>query len=247
MNGKWFIFSTHSLWPSDVMWCHRTWSLLIQVIDYCLRQCFKIIFSLSHPEMFRKFPYIIYYNFYLPRVKFNWSSPIFGRQGRLGDPLVLNIASGHQALTLTNIDLTSVRSCGIHIGAMSEEMLKISIRDRSLKLLTLKMINSWLQLQLSGTNELRHFWLGYFFIFRGWRCCPTTLPRHHGEQIRLSVPQRDLSLSGHQQSSKARQIWFSYRHTHRSISWPLMPWLHKEPGYQLPWYWLVQSGYYGFQ
>ena len=29
--------------------------------------------------------YIIYCNFYLPRVKFNWSSPIFGRQGRLGD------------------------------------------------------------------------------------------------------------------------------------------------------------------
>ena len=32
-------------------------------------------------------PYLIYYNFYLPRVRFNWSSPIFGCQGR---PLVLN-------------------------------------------------------------------------------------------------------------------------------------------------------------
>ena len=30
-------------------------------------------------------PYLIYYNFYLPRIKINWSSPIFGRQGRLGD------------------------------------------------------------------------------------------------------------------------------------------------------------------
>ena len=29
--------------------------------------------------------YIIYYNFRLPRVKFNWSSPSFGHQGRLGD------------------------------------------------------------------------------------------------------------------------------------------------------------------
>ena len=28
---------------------------------------------------------IIYYNFYLPKVKFNWSSAVFGHQGQLGD------------------------------------------------------------------------------------------------------------------------------------------------------------------
>ena len=54
--------------------------------DVCHQQCFKLKNFLSRPEMLRKFPpYIICYDFYLPRVKFNWSSPIFGRQGRLGD------------------------------------------------------------------------------------------------------------------------------------------------------------------
>ena len=51
-------------------------------------QCFKTKFSLSPrtAQVSGNFhPYIIYYNFYLPRVKLNWSSPIFGRQGRLGD------------------------------------------------------------------------------------------------------------------------------------------------------------------
>ena len=50
-------------------------------------QCFKLKFALSRPEMSRKFPslYNLYYKFYLPRVKFNWSSPIFGRQEWLCD------------------------------------------------------------------------------------------------------------------------------------------------------------------
>ena len=55
-----------------------------------LLQCFKLKFSLSHPKMFRKFSSLYnLLNFYLPRVKFNWSSPIFGCHGR---PLVLNTA-----------------------------------------------------------------------------------------------------------------------------------------------------------
>ena len=49
-------------------------------------QCFKLKFSLSRPKMFRKFAsWYNLYNFYLPRVKFNWSSPIFGFQGQVGD------------------------------------------------------------------------------------------------------------------------------------------------------------------
>ena len=33
---------------------------------------------------------MINYNFYLSKVTFNWSSPVFGRHGQLGDHLVLN-------------------------------------------------------------------------------------------------------------------------------------------------------------
>ena len=44
-------------------------------------------------------PYISYYNFYLPRVKFNWSSPTFGRQGR---PLVLNTGMACNLVIILN-------------------------------------------------------------------------------------------------------------------------------------------------
>ena len=45
-------------------------------------QCFKLKFLLVAQKCSENFPlYIIYYNFYLPMVKFNWSSPIFGHQG----------------------------------------------------------------------------------------------------------------------------------------------------------------------
>ena len=37
--------------------------------------------------------YLVYYNFYLPRVKFNWSSPIFWSPGATGRPLILNTGS----------------------------------------------------------------------------------------------------------------------------------------------------------
>ena len=43
------------------------------------------IFSKSPGRNVKKIALFIYYNFYLPRFKFNWSSPIFGRQGWLGD------------------------------------------------------------------------------------------------------------------------------------------------------------------
>ena len=53
----------------------QTWSILCLLITWLrVFQCFKLKLSLSRPEMFP--PYMIYYNFYLPRVKFDWSSPI---------------------------------------------------------------------------------------------------------------------------------------------------------------------------
>ena len=77
-----------------VLWeCKQRWEKMLMIwttLSSCLiilhyYQCFKLKFSLSHPDVLKNFPpYMVYYNFYSPRVKFNWSSPIFGRQGKLG-------------------------------------------------------------------------------------------------------------------------------------------------------------------
>ena len=59
------------------------------------------------------------------------------------------LLSSHQDITWTNVDLSSGKSCGIHLTANSQEMLKISILDVSLK-----VTNSVLQSHPLGTNEL---------------------------------------------------------------------------------------------
>ena len=51
----------------------------------------------------------------------------------------------HQAITWTNVDLSSISSCGIHFRAISQ----ISVLD-----LSLKIINSKYQPHLPGTNKL---------------------------------------------------------------------------------------------
>ena len=56
----------------------------------------------------------------------------------------------HQAITWSNVDQSSVRSCGIHLRAMSEKMLMISIFDMSIEI-----ADSMLQLHLPGVKELR--------------------------------------------------------------------------------------------
>ena len=104
MNRKslWLLMRKHMLMPYWLIKPHKLLSIYIYlcffvnlVLEYLWTgiygiddQCFKLKFSLSRPEKLENFPpYIIYYNFYLTRVKFNWSSPIFGHQGQ---PLVLN-------------------------------------------------------------------------------------------------------------------------------------------------------------
>ena len=68
-------------------WSSSIGNKLLSDLIFCkwfamLKQCFKLKFSLSRPEMLRKFPsFIIYYNFHLPRVKFNWSSLIWVARG----------------------------------------------------------------------------------------------------------------------------------------------------------------------
>ena len=81
------------MWPSDAIWCHRTWSTLVQVM-----------------------------------------------------------ACWHQIIICTNVDLSSMRSCGIHLRAISQERLKISMLD-----ISLKIINLILQPHLPGNNELTHW------------------------------------------------------------------------------------------
>ena len=44
----------------------------------------------------------------------------------------------HQAITWTNVDLSSVRSCGIHLRTLSKEDLKIPISKARLKITLLK-------------------------------------------------------------------------------------------------------------
>ena len=46
---------------------------------------------------------------------------------------LLAAAWRHQAITWTNVDLSSVRSCCIHLRVISQEMLEISLLDMGLK------------------------------------------------------------------------------------------------------------------
>ena len=57
----------------------------------------------------------------------------------------------HQAITWTNVDLSSVRSCGNHLRTLSSEDLKISISIARLKIPFLKSHQD-----LPGANELTH-------------------------------------------------------------------------------------------
>ena len=59
----------------------------------------------------------------------------------------------YQAITLTNDDLSSVRPCGIHMRAISQEMLKISNLD-----MNLKMTQLILQQHVPGAIGLNHFY-----------------------------------------------------------------------------------------
>ena len=67
----------------------------------------------------------------------------------------------------TTVDLSSVRSCGIHLRTISQEMLKMSILDMSLKIINLR-----LHLHLLVANEFlirtlcrgSGIWLNFCYI-----------------------------------------------------------------------------------
>ena len=59
----------------------------------------------------------------------------------------------HQAITWTNVDLSSVRSTGIHLRAILQEIPQPSVSEISLKITYLKFCS-----KLPGANELREVW-----------------------------------------------------------------------------------------
>ena len=60
------------------------------------------------------------------------------------------VAWWHQAITWTNVDLSSEGFCGILLRTVSQELLKVSIQDMSLKKTFWKLFSN-----LPGANELK--------------------------------------------------------------------------------------------
>ena len=65
----------------------------------------------------------------------------------------VNIGTGdgllHQAITWTNVDLSSARSSGIHLRAILQEIPQPSVTEISMKITYLKFCSN-----IPGTNEL---------------------------------------------------------------------------------------------
>ena len=96
----------NSLWHSDTIWRHQSWSTLAQIMAWCR----------------------------------------------------------HQAITWTNVDLSSVRSSGIHLSAILQEMPQPSVTKISLKFTYLKLCSN-----LPGANELTE--VGLSWDWRWWWKC----------------------------------------------------------------------------
>ena len=61
------------------------------------------------------------------------------------------VAWRHQAITWTNVDLSSVRSSGIHLRAILQEIPQPSVTEINLKITYLKLCSNF-----PGVNELTH-------------------------------------------------------------------------------------------
>ena len=62
----------------------------------------------------------------------------------------------HQIITLTNVDIWSVKFCGIHMLAVSDEMFHISMPEKAMKIVPKKI---WPD--LPGANEVIKILFGY--------------------------------------------------------------------------------------
>ena len=104
---------------------------------------------------------------------------------RFGSTLALIMAWRHQAITWTTIDLSSVRSWGIHSRALSCEDLKIPISKTRLKITFLELHSD-----LPGANEFKH--AKYIF--------------EPGRMINLSM----LSISEHAENIQSQISWHMF-------------------------------------
>ena len=104
-----------------------------------------------------------------------------------------------QAITWNSVVLLSVRTCGIHLRAISQAMLKISILEMGLNINISK-----LQLNLSGVNGLTHWPLenvgcyliyltfthtlsDWFIEYFLWNCSQVNATGPHSWQVNISV------------------------------------------------------------
>ena len=85
-----------------------------------------------------------------PLLVFNslWPSDTIWRH-ESGSTLAQVMAWRHQAITWTNVDLSSVRSCGIHLSAILQEIRQQSVTEISLKIAYLNFCSN-----PPGVNEL---------------------------------------------------------------------------------------------
>ena len=81
-----------SIWLNNILIIIAV--LVKATVMHCPLQCLKLKKFLVTQKCSKNFPpYIIYYNFYLPMVKCNWSSPMFGCQGRQGDTAISKVGT----------------------------------------------------------------------------------------------------------------------------------------------------------
>ena len=85
------------------------------------------------------------------------------------------VAWRHQAITWTNVDFSSIKSCGVHVRTISQEIPQPSITKISLKITSLKCIkflgSQWAKINFAGMFcaaaapwlEVRWWWVNYSF------------------------------------------------------------------------------------
>ena len=148
-------------WP---LYKHVAW------VSSLFIQCFKLQFSLSRPEMLKKVLSLsnLYYNFYSPRVKFNWFSPIFGHQGQLGDHSFKHCSFGltHWGLVthicfcnLTNFGSDNLSHCWNTVNWTLRNKLQWNFNrnsDISFQKMHLKVSSAKWQPFCFGLNVLTH-------------------------------------------------------------------------------------------
>ena len=148
----------HSLWPNDTFWWHRSGSALAQVMTWCLtapchylNHCWIIISEVLSHSLEKNFTWnaldlYCWYQFencglVMPNGDIDLGQHWFRKW---------LVAWWHQAITWTNVDLSSSRSKDNHLMAISQDKPQPSITEFSLKITYINFLSN-----LPGDNELR--------------------------------------------------------------------------------------------